>query len=159
MTDTNICSLKESIWLNLPKVYQQLTKYDFKYGILEERDITMKTTKRIFAMITALVLCLAPMALMIGAADATANTGSYCSKCGTNNVYTTSPNTIMGDKIYLHTRDFCFERPMLTSVTKCHNCGRMYEEIITYRKFGHVDVYQNPANGRWTCYECGYQIY
>ena len=66
----------------------------------------MKTTKRIFAMITALVLCLAPMALMIGAADATANTGSYCSKCGTNNVYTTSPNTIMGDKIYLHTRVF-----------------------------------------------------
>ena len=42
---------------------------------------------------------------------------------------------------------------------QCHNCGRMYEEIITYRKYGHVDVYQNPANGRWTCYECGYQIY
>ena len=63
--------------MNLSKVYQQLTKYDFKYGILEEGDITIKTTKRIFAMITALVLCLAPIALMIGAADATSNTGSY----------------------------------------------------------------------------------
>lgn len=102
---------------------------------------------------------LAPMALMVGAVDTTPNTGSYCGNCETNNVFTTSPNTVVGAKIYLHTTDFCFELPILTSVTKCHNRGQMYAETITYRKFGHVDVYQHPANGRWTCYECGYQIY
>ena len=119
----------------------------------------MKTTKRILALITALVLCLAPMALVADAAETTPGTGSCCGNCETNNVFTTSPNTVVGAKIYLHTTDFCFELPILTSVTKCHNRGQMYAETITYRKFGHVDVYQHPANGRWTCYECGYQIY
>ena len=115
----------------------------------------MKTTKRILALLTALVLCLAPMTLMVWAAD-----GGYCRYCEHYSVYTTYPNTVVGSKIYIRTANTCFELPTLTLLTKCQtsSCNHVFAEEITYKKYGHVDMYQHEANGRWTCRECGYQM-
>ncbi|MBE6657542.1 MAG: hypothetical protein E7604_03765 [Ruminococcaceae bacterium] len=113
----------------------------------------MKTTKRILAMITALVLCLAPMALMVGAAA----TGTLCHECGKYTVVTTYPNTPMGPQVIIGSANVCYEQEILTELTKCTSCHTVYYDETTTRKYNHVNFAQNSANGRYYCVVCGIQ--
>ena len=114
----------------------------------------MKTTKRILAILTAIVLCLAPMALAVGAAE----NGTRCHDCERYTVVTSYPNTIRGNKVIIGSVNVCYEQDVLTALTNCTYCGKIYCEEITTRKYNHVNFVQNAANGRYYCVLCGIQM-
>ena len=81
----------------------------------------MKTTKRILALITALVLCLAPMALMIGAADKVEITD--VGPCGHSIYDYTIKYGDETSRIIGGTADHCHTRVYANATEECDICG------------------------------------
>ena len=125
--------------MNLSKVYQQLTKYDFKYGILEERDITMKTTKRILALFTAFVLCLAPMVLLVEASS------TVCPHYQTVDIVRGSPSRTYR----VASEKGCYATEYENSYYYCELCDHRWEGTYIVYSRHHL-----AANG--VCAYCGY---
>ena len=122
----------------------------------------MKTTKRILAILTAIVLCLAPMALMVGAAqhgiapfvmhDLT------CESCGSTNVeYREYPWAIQIG-ITGPTATHCYQNIMVKAELDCEDCGYIDEDQYYEGGVQHPTFVQNPANGRYMCSNCNYTI-
>ena len=93
----------------------------------------MKMTKRFFALLTAMVLCLAPMALMVGAAAIHETTvqplsADYpCPKCGSVHYYVESLPAA-SETEYKHTADVCCTKTYSSANMKCGYCN--YEGVL-----------------------------
>ena len=113
----------------------------------------MKTTKRILALITALVLCLAPMALMVGAAEIAIYSANV-NVCDCNN-----PGDPWGGinptfQYYVKGDYWCKSMYYTGGYFTCLTCGET-QAIDGYSKLiPHVEFVVNPANGRLWCPEC-----
>lgn len=120
----------------------------------------MKTTKRIFALLTAVILCLAPMALMVGAAqnDEISLYGSpnYTCICGESRVYRSLTNAVLIEKEIVKSQSVCCIDWYNNVEYICTSCN-----VVKDRDDGvgiqrsHPTFHQNTANGRYYCTQCG----
>ena len=102
----------------------------------------MKTTKRILAIITALVLCLTPMALMIGAAES-----AHCSHL---NTYINTSTAATAYQIASATSTHCPTIKYVGCIKVCRDCDEyLGTEDITHA-FTHYWVDD-------VCSYCGYE--
>ena len=103
----------------------------------------MKTTKRILALITAFILCLAPMALMVGAAETEtcSHRDRYVSTDSAANAYVIAPATAT----------HCPTIKYVGCVVRCQTCHeRVGLETLTYAL---PHIWDNNR----VCRDCGYQ--
>ena len=116
----------------------------------------MKPLKRVLALITALVLCLAPMMLMVGAAEVSVY-GLNVNTCDCNN-----PGQPWGGKnpefqYYVYDAYWCKSMYYTGGYFTCLTCGET-QAIDGYNVLiAHPTFTINPANGRYWCPECHYQ--
>ena len=127
----------------------------------QRRYFYMKTLKRILALMTALVLCLAPTALMVGASAGDMPRLVYdgrCERCLSSNVtyqdltdslYST---TIVGEE----TR--CQRYKWLVGHWYCKNCNH-YESKYEFTYSNHPTLYYNEEGNMRFCAVCGYEEY
>ena len=90
----------------------------------------MKITKRILALITALVLCLAPMALMVGAAENEvilygSSLNNPCIYCGETRVYRSLENATFIEKEIVGTQSVCYINWYNNVEYRCAKCGEV----------------------------------
>ena len=113
----------------------------------------MKMTKRILAFVTALVLCLAPMALMVGAAEISVY-GMNDDICDCNNPGDTWGGTYSHTE-YLGQAYWCKRMYYTGGWFTCLTCGET-QAIDGYNKLiAHPTVYYEEDGSYW-CPECGY---
>ena len=123
----------------------------------------MKTTKRILALITALVLCLAPMALMTLAAETVpcATRDLYCLRCNYSDVTYQSCKTTFSRTICdIGTYSECQYNEYLVGYLVCNRptCGYVENDYI-YRTTQHPTIYYNEDHTMRFCVVCGYEEY
>ena len=116
----------------------------------------MKTLKRILALLTALVLCLAPMALMVGAdyASPAAITGG-CNLCGGNTTTYHGIREFQGETL-VGSASICSYRTYITEKVVCDSCNELISYNTTTEATSHPTLMPHPANGRYYCSKCGY---
>ena len=114
----------------------------------------MKTTKRILAMITALVLCLAPMALMVGASEhgvaPCALHDVSCDSCGSTNITYVSCDTVLYSAQY-KTPIYCYYEEYLVGRVICLACDAVTPDF-------YVNSSQHPTLLHGKCPACGYIV-
>ena len=111
----------------------------------------MKTTKRILALITALVLCLVPMVFMIEAAEI-AIRGVNVEVCDCNNPGKPWGSTYVG-YTYVYHSHWCKRNDYTGGYFTCLTCG----ETQAIDGYDHLTPHvwdTNPANGRPWCTDC-----
>ena len=115
----------------------------------------MKTTKRILAILTAFVLCLAPMALMVGAAENAFNSMHiYCDHSGANYVISWGEAvTSYIDTIY-GTADRCCLIAYINVPMYCPDCDVTFYDTA-YKEASH-NWANNSVNGAVYCTRCNY---
>lgn len=122
----------------------------------------MKTTKRILALITALVLCLAPTALMVGASEIApcATLDLSCAVCGNSNVSYQECKQTLISSINIGTYSVCQYCEYLVGHTVCGNssCGYRAPDY-EYRTTQHPTIYYNEDRTMRFCVVCGYEEY
>ena len=107
----------------------------------------MKTTKRILALITALVLCLAPMALMVGAAV----TNEVCE----HYQYVDIIEGTLVSSTYIGTDAVCYRNVYENSYYACQECG--HEWTGTYVKdIAHA---YREFSTYLECWRCNHHFY
>lgn len=127
----------------------------------------MKTTKRILALITALVLCLAPMALMVGAAvvgETISPMGLHCNCPNpTYTLYDHGPFVTNADgsikENSIGSALVCYESWYKYSRMQCSDCHIIfYNYNVTRAEFTHPTVYKVEIDGEMHdyCPKCGY---
>ena len=117
----------------------------------------MKTLKRILALLTALVLCLAPMALMVGAADQIAvPAATGCGTCGSNTFITTYIDEYYHHDEIVGSATVCYNEKWCHAVSTCVGCPATYDVCYTKYSRTHASLMPHPANGRYYCSKCGY---
>lgn len=114
----------------------------------------MKTTKRILAMITALVLCLAPMALMVGASEhgiaPCALAGATCDSCGSTDTLTAPCDPILYYAVY-RTPIYCYYEEYLVGRVVCFDCDAINPDY-------NIHSSQHPTLLHGKCPACGYIV-
>ena len=122
----------------------------------------MKTTKRILARITALVLCLAPMALMTLAAETVpcATRDLYCLRCNYSDVTYVSCKQTLTRRLNVGTYEVCQYNEYLVGHLVCNrsSCGYAEPDYI-YRTSQHPTIYYNEDRTMRYCRVCGYEEY
>lgn len=118
----------------------------------------MKTTKRILAIITALVLCLAPMTLMVGAVDNGISTRAVhsrtCDFCGSTNVSYTeyaSPRLVYQEG---PCDEYCSLYRYEINATSCGNCTLTDHDYID--RYTYHNYITSPVNGSQICSNCNH---
>ena len=113
----------------------------------------MKTTKRILALLTAFVLCLAPLSFTALAIDYTPEVVSYnylndmvCNGCGIRSfrILSTRYNNPVG-----YDAGACWRERTYYTI-ECTECGRIEERLVSYRYQRHL-----IEDGRCV-HACGY---
>ena len=122
----------------------------------------MKTLKRILALLTALVLCLAPMALMVGAAEhgvaPCAVLDVTCDSCGsTNVVYLDCEDTTLYHAEYA-TPIYCYYEEYLLGRVSCLACGAIDPDLYV-RSSQHPSIMYNEERTKRFCNACGFEEY
>lgn len=122
----------------------------------------MKTTKRILALITALVLCLAPTALMVGASEIApcATLDRSCNMCGNSNVSEVPCQRTLISRLNIGTYSTCQSSLYIIGHYVCNDisCGYVEpknESVVTQ----HPTIYYNEDRTRRFCVVCGYEEY
>ena len=121
-----------------------------------KKGIIMKTTKRILALITAFILCLAPMALMVGAAE----TIDVCSVCRHDSG--TVISTGLEYREYVGSHNVCFNVYCDDVTSICDACGEIYfSDHVFVRSMSHPTMFYKTENGitAWHCPLCTYYQY
>ena len=121
----------------------------------------MKTTKRILALLTALVLCLAPTALMVGAAEIVphATHTTSCDLCGSNAPFRECQQILISS-VNIGTYSECQYCCYLIGHNVCSNSSCGYKEPVpTYRTTQHPTIYYNEDRTMRFCVVCGYEEY
>lgn len=115
----------------------------------------IKITKRILAILTAIVLCLAPMVLMVGAAEFSIY-GLNVNTCDCNNPGKPWGGTYTGFSYEYHSV-WCRRNYYSGGSFTCLTCG-LTQAIDSYDTLSaHPTFTINPANGRYWCPDCHYQ--
>lgn len=122
----------------------------------------MKNLKRILALMTALVLCLAPMALMIGAAEHGVTPRAVldvtCVSCGsTNAVYLPSDEVVLYFAEYA-TPIYCYYEAYLLGRVSCLTCGTINPDLYV-NSSQHPTIMYNEDRTRRFCTACGLEEY
>lgn len=113
----------------------------------------MKMTKRILAILTALVLCLAPMILMVGAAEFSVYVLHGNCDCNTPGAPYGGTNPVFDD--YVKQSYWCKSMYYTGGYYDCLTCGTK-NEIVGYNQLiPHPTVYYEEDGSYW-CPECGY---
>ena len=112
----------------------------------------MKTTKRILALITALVLCLAPMALVADAADDVVR----CTTCGNVDIRFIRHGTITpvsGGDVY------CIYESHNGCWWYCDNCDTHGQAAhrVGFNIPHQMTYYENNGDPYMSCTLCGYR--
>lgn len=119
----------------------------------------MKTTNRILALITALVLCLAPMALMIGAADANTDVvspkGLHCS-CINPSHSIISYDSYYDDYFNLSITRCCV-RYYQNVKLQCNSCHIIFTTASYGKELTHHTFYYDEENDVYKCPKCGFE--
>ena len=120
----------------------------------------MKFTKRILALITAVVLCLAPMALMVGAAENEiilygSSLNNPCIYCGETRVYRSLENATFVEKEIVGTQSVCYINWYNNVEYRCAKCGEVKDRADIGIQLSHPTFYLNTATGNYYCPLCG----
>lgn len=119
----------------------------------------MKLTKRILSVLTAIVLCLAPMALMVGAAETLQEIeirfitrGDVCGHNPDNIIITGGEYDPDADE-YVYGTYYCKRIWYRDASAYCPVCDRTY--TVDYGKLiPHPSFIQSQVNGFYYCCEC-----
>ncbi len=127
------------------------------------KGIIIKTTKRILALMTALVLCLAPMALMVGAAVINDNMVAPCGiDCDcVNPTYTTLVTGNPTYSIEVATATGCIIQYYDAMIVECNNCLARSVVRDCGKEFTHPTFIYGTENGitAYHCPRCSYYKY
>ena len=122
----------------------------------------MKTTKRILALITALVLCLAPMTLMVGAAENDiVPRGLHCSCNPTRYTvlqYGYSRNEIQKTALGCYITYYYSDANTRVKL-RCNTCHIEFYTDSFGQEYTHPTFYTKEVNGEtvFYCPACGYE--
>lgn len=115
----------------------------------------MKITKRIFALLTALVLCLAPMVLMVGASETIDVCAVSACRHDRGSIISTGPEY----REYVGSYNVCYEIYCDDVKAKCDACGEIYyTDHVFVRSTTHPTLIYGTENGitAWHCPACPY---
>lgn len=116
----------------------------------------MKLTKRILSVLTAAVLCLAPMALMVGAAESTVY-GVNVDVCDCNNPGQPWGGVPYGKPTNISQAYWCQSQEYIGGYFTCLTCGETQAIDGYSRLIAHPTVYYKE-DGSYYCPVCGYNV-
>ena len=122
----------------------------------------MKMTKRFFALLTALVLCLAPMALMVGAAENNiVPRGIQCSCSPTYHTvleYGYSRTEIVKTALRCHIIYYYSDEDTRVRL-RCNTCSIEFDTDSFGKEYTHPTFLSKEVNGEtvFYCPACGYE--